>query len=74
MWPLATYTEEPVDVSEGILLWIKLAVLFTTAVIIPLFVPRQYIPVDPKVGVPGTINIELAVLTLSIAPHDCPEP
>ena len=50
IWPLATYTENPVDRSEGTILWAKLVVLFTTAVIIPLVVPRQYIPVDPKVN------------------------
>ena len=36
IWPLATYTESPVDGSEGALLWAKLIVLFTTAAIIPL--------------------------------------
>jgi len=51
--PLATYTEIPVDGSEGALLWTKLVVLFTTAVIIPLVVPRQYVPVDPKVNMPA---------------------
>jgi hypothetical protein len=49
IWPLATYTENPVDASEGMLLWTKLIALFTTAVVIPLLVPRQYVPVDPKV-------------------------
>jgi hypothetical protein len=50
IWPLAMYTESPVDGSEGALLWTKLVLLFTTAVIIPLVVPRQYVPVDPKVN------------------------
>jgi len=74
VWPLATYTEKPVDLSEGALLWIKLIVLFTTAVVIPLLVPRQYVPVDPKVLVPIAISIDLAVLTLFIASHGSPEP
>ena len=52
IWPLATYTEKPVDVSEDTLLWTKVIVLFGTAVVIPLLVPRQYVPVDPKVIVP----------------------
>ena len=60
IWPLATYTENPVDESEGSLLWIKLAVLFITAVIIPLVVPRQYVPVDPKVNTASTMIVELA--------------
>lgn len=49
MLPLMTYTLEPPDAEEGVLLWIKLGVLTLGAVIIPLFIPRQYIPYDPKV-------------------------
>ncbi|KAH9939277.1 uncharacterized protein BXZ73DRAFT_76000 [Epithele typhae] len=48
LWPLATYTLTPADASEGALLWAKIGVLTFTAVFIPLFMPRQYIPVDPK--------------------------
>ena len=74
IWPLATYTENPVDGSEGALLWTKLVVLFTTAVIIPLVIPRQYVPVDPKVNTASTMIIKLAVLNVSIAPHEGAEP
>ena len=58
IWPLAIYTENPVDESEGALLSAKLVVLFTTAVIIPLVVPRQYVPVDPKVNTASTMIIQ----------------
>ena len=51
IWPLATYSQGPVDISEGPLLWVKLGLLTLVAVMIPLFIPRQYIPVDPKVRV-----------------------
>ena len=76
VWPLATYTENPVDESEGALIWTKLVALFTTAVIIPLVVPRQYVPVDPKVNTGSTMVIELAVLNMPsmIAPHEGAEP
>ena len=74
IWPLATYTLNPVDGSEGALLWTKLVVLFTTAVIIPLVVPRQYVPVDPKVNTASTMIIKLAVLKVPIAPHEGAEP
>ena len=77
VWPLATYTERPVDESEGALLWTRLVVLFTTAVIIPLVIPRQYVPVDPKVNtLPVTmITKKPAVLNdVSIAPHEGAEP
>ncbi|KAF8157940.1 multidrug resistance-associated ABC transporter [Crassisporium funariophilum] len=52
LWPLATFTEQPMDLSEGNVLWIKLAILTVTSVIIPLFIPRPYVPVDPKNSMP----------------------
>lgn len=51
LWPLATYTENPKDVSEGAMLWAKMTILFATAILIPLFVPTCYAPVDPKVRI-----------------------
>ncbi|PPR05039.1 hypothetical protein CVT24_010185 [Panaeolus cyanescens] len=48
IWPWLTFTLDPQDAAEGRLLYFKLAVLTVTAVIIPLFIPRQYIPIDPK--------------------------
>ncbi|KAJ7688653.1 hypothetical protein B0H14DRAFT_3101122 [Mycena olivaceomarginata] len=45
--PLATFTGVPADLGEGRKLWAKIGLLFTTAVVIPLFTPQQYIPVDP---------------------------
>jgi hypothetical protein len=50
VWPLATFTEQPLDVI-GPLLYAKMSLLTMTAVLIPLFVPRMYIPVDPEVSV-----------------------
>jgi hypothetical protein len=47
--PLAMYDGIPADIREGMLLWIRIALLFITAVIIPLFSPRKYVPVNPKV-------------------------
>ncbi|KAF9483581.1 multidrug resistance-associated ABC transporter [Pholiota conissans] len=52
IWPLATYTEVPMDLSEGHLLWLKLTILFGTAVLIPLFVPNRYTPIGPKNPMP----------------------
>ena len=49
IWPLATFTKEPKDLQEGYILWIKFSFATLTAVIIPLCIPRQYVPVDPKV-------------------------
>ena len=49
VWPLGTYTEQPKDTSRDSLLWYKFALLVFTGVVVPLFVPRRYIPVDPQV-------------------------
>ncbi len=46
--PLATFTKLPQDLQEGPLLWAKVITLAITAIVIPLFVPREYIPVDPN--------------------------
>ncbi|KAJ6563153.1 multidrug resistance-associated ABC transporter [Mycena vulgaris] len=47
IYPLATFTKHPMDTEEGGLLWVKIALLFVVAVILPLIAPRAYIPVDP---------------------------
>ncbi|KAF8919769.1 hypothetical protein CPB85DRAFT_719276 [Mucidula mucida] len=44
--PLATFTSVPRDESEGWLLWMKVALLLVTAVIIPVVSPREYVPAD----------------------------
>ncbi|KAI0819311.1 multidrug resistance-associated ABC transporter [Trametes gibbosa] len=38
--PLATTTINPADADEGVLLWVKMAILTEAAVFIPLFMPR----------------------------------
>ncbi|KAF9555324.1 multidrug resistance-associated ABC transporter [Agrocybe pediades] len=53
IWPLATYTQRPADIEEGVLLPIKIAVLAWIAIGIPLFIPRRYVPVDPNVSIPN---------------------
>ncbi|KAJ6448334.1 P-loop containing nucleoside triphosphate hydrolase protein [Mycena sanguinolenta] len=45
--PLLTFTGVPADHSEGRRLWAKIGLLFVTGVVIPVFTPQQYIPVDP---------------------------
>lgn len=49
VWPFATTTLSPLDTSEGPLLWAKLADLTFAAVVVPLLIPRPYVPFDPKV-------------------------
>ncbi|KAF9013109.1 ABC transporter type 1, transmembrane domain-containing protein [Cyathus striatus] len=47
-WPLMTTTGTPQDIAEGSILWAKLALITFVAVYIPLFIPGEYVPVDPK--------------------------
>ncbi|KAF8230003.1 hypothetical protein L208DRAFT_1378698 [Tricholoma matsutake] len=49
LFPLATFTRTPRDLSEGWVLWTKTVILALTSIAIPLFIPRQYKPVNPKV-------------------------
>ncbi|KAJ7657330.1 hypothetical protein DFH06DRAFT_1297973 [Mycena polygramma] len=62
--PLATFAGVPADRHEGRSLWAKIALLFITAVIIPLFTPRQYIPVDP-LNPAKAVNPELTASVFS---------
>ncbi|KAF9786031.1 hypothetical protein BJ322DRAFT_1057551 [Thelephora terrestris] len=48
LYPLATFSLSPIDIEEGWLLWTKLGVLTFAATIIPIIIPTQYIPFDPK--------------------------
>ncbi|KAJ1309694.1 hypothetical protein OPQ81_006459 [Rhizoctonia solani] len=46
--PLATYDLRPADSAGGWLTWSRIGVLTFAAVVIPLFIPRIYIPIDPR--------------------------
>ncbi|KAJ7134490.1 P-loop containing nucleoside triphosphate hydrolase protein [Mycena epipterygia] len=48
LWPLATFTLVPEDLAQGWLLWAKMLTLAVAAILVPLFSPRLYIPVDPE--------------------------
>ncbi|TCD60066.1 hypothetical protein EIP91_010784, partial [Steccherinum ochraceum] len=48
LYPLATLTKEPMDAEDGVVLWAYIGILTIAAVIVPLFVPRVYTPIDPK--------------------------
>ncbi|KAF7306582.1 ATP-binding cassette transporter [Mycena indigotica] len=52
VFPLITYHHIPLDASEGWILWTKLGALVIAAVVVPLFIPRAYVPVDPKNPMP----------------------
>lgn len=46
IWPLMTFSLTPAD-AEDTLLWPKIALLVFTGVVVPICVPRQYVPVNP---------------------------
>ncbi|KAL4068375.1 hypothetical protein V8B97DRAFT_1975301 [Scleroderma yunnanense] len=47
LYPLLTFTQDPQDLHEGRLLWVKVSILTITSIALPLLCPTQYIPVDP---------------------------
>ncbi|KAF9001810.1 hypothetical protein BDZ89DRAFT_1146638 [Hymenopellis radicata] len=48
MFPLMTFTLSIQDPAEGKLLWAKVALLGFIGVVLPLGIPRAYVPVDPN--------------------------
>ncbi|CAK5280078.1 unnamed protein product [Mycena citricolor] len=66
VFPLITYTREPLDAAEGVLFHIKFALLLVASVIVPLFVPRQYVPEDPEHPMPE-VNPEQTASLFSMA-------
>ncbi|KAF7315751.1 ATP-binding cassette transporter [Mycena indigotica] len=75
IYPLLTLKLQPLDAAEGLLLWIKLTLLFVVAVVIPITVPREYIPVDPKNPFPPSqVTPEQTASILSIAVYSFLDP
>ncbi|KAF8171621.1 P-loop containing nucleoside triphosphate hydrolase protein [Mycena galopus ATCC 62051] len=66
IFPLATFAGVPADQNEGQRMWAKIALLLLTAVVIPCFTPRQYIPVDP-LNPQTALNPEQTASILSFA-------
>ncbi|KAJ6498923.1 P-loop containing nucleoside triphosphate hydrolase protein [Mycena sanguinolenta] len=52
VFPLATFSLVPRDIKEGGLLWTKVIILCAVSCVVPLAIPRQYTPVDPKNPMP----------------------
>lgn len=50
LYPLATFHLRPIDTLHGPhwLTWVRFGLLSACAVVVPLFKPRKYIPVDPS--------------------------
>lgn len=74
IWPLMTFTLEPVDSAEGNILWAKLALVAFVGAVLPLLEPYPYIPYDPTVSQPKlTLNAECRLLTQTYR-NRCPCP
>ncbi|KAJ3850966.1 hypothetical protein EV368DRAFT_74841 [Lentinula lateritia] len=63
VYPLGTFRVVPQDGSDGSFTWVKIGLLFLAGVLVPLCVPRKYVPVDPKH--PKTPNPEQTCSILS---------
>ncbi|KDQ56808.1 hypothetical protein JAAARDRAFT_36283 [Jaapia argillacea MUCL 33604] len=72
LWPLTTFTLSPMDSKEGWLLWTKIGVLSFVGIFIPLAIPRQYVPYDPKE--PMETNPEQTASILSLALYSFLDP
>jgi hypothetical protein len=72
LWPMATFSLNPKDVSEGPILIAKAIVLFITAVGVPLLIPRQYVAVDPKVE-SSLVQHPVLDSHVSVGSNGCPE-
>lgn len=57
LYPSATFDLTPLDIEEGWFIWVKIALLFILAIVIPLAIPRRYIPHNPKVSFLPCISI-----------------
>ncbi|KAJ7773843.1 hypothetical protein B0H16DRAFT_1510188 [Mycena metata] len=66
IFPLATVTLAPMDRWEGRLLWPKIALLFAVSCAIPLVMPREYVPLDPKSPMPVTSPEQTASVLSSV--------
>ena len=57
VWPLATYYLTPAD-GQDALFWAKFTALSVAAVIVPLTMPRKYVPYDSQVRLLLLIEVE----------------
>ncbi|KAJ3015276.1 hypothetical protein NUW54_g1089 [Trametes sanguinea] len=64
VWPLATLDRSPADAAEGPILWAKLSLLSLGGVVIPLFSPRKYTPVDPQAPLPVSSEQTASIFSL----------
>lgn len=69
IWPLLTFTLDPADGHEGLLLWAKIVVAAIAGIFIPMFEPYVYVPLDPSVSVQLVYMTERAYSDLGHPEH-----
>ncbi|KZT29509.1 P-loop containing nucleoside triphosphate hydrolase protein [Neolentinus lepideus HHB14362 ss-1] len=75
LYPLATFTLSPIDLHEGWLLWSKIGLVLLSGVVIPLVIPRPYVPFDPKACPdPQPTNPEQTASIFSLAVYSFLDP
>ncbi|KAF9525551.1 multidrug resistance-associated ABC transporter [Crepidotus variabilis] len=73
IWPLATFTQQPIDDVGRTLIWVEISLLAFSAIFVPLFVPRQYVPADPTSPMPVP-NPEQTASIFSLAAYTFLDP
>ncbi|THU95701.1 P-loop containing nucleoside triphosphate hydrolase protein, partial [Dendrothele bispora CBS 962.96] len=48
LYPLTIFDQTPQDASEGSVLWARIGLLTLATIVIPLVIPRQYVPYNPE--------------------------
>lgn len=74
LWPLATFTKIPEDISEGWYLWARIVVLAFVGVVIPSALPTEYVPVNPKVHNTAKFTLQFDLVADVNRKNPMPEP
>ncbi|KAK7466190.1 hypothetical protein VKT23_004914 [Stygiomarasmius scandens] len=72
LYPLTLFDQTPQDAAEGSLLWARVGLLTFVAIVIPLVIPRQYIPFNPDK--PESPNPEQTASLLSLVLYNFMNP
>ncbi|KAG8899583.1 hypothetical protein FRC01_010451, partial [Tulasnella sp. 417] len=62
LYPLVTYTMHPVD-ADGWVTWVRVGLLTLVGLVLPLVVPRRFVPVNPKNPLPPNPEQTASILS-----------
>ncbi|KAG8972657.1 hypothetical protein FRC05_009668 [Tulasnella sp. 425] len=63
LYPLATYTKHPVDAADGWRTWARVGLLTLVGAVLPLIVPRKFVPVNAKNPLPPNPEQTASILS-----------